>query len=60
MIGDAGFLPDPTVEGVAAALEAALSGASPPTDPSDRARQFDWDEVAEQALSFYTQVCRDG
>jgi len=56
VIGDAGYLPKPTVDDVAMALDRALSGEKPPTDPTERATQFDWDTVAEEATSVYRQA----
>jgi glycosyltransferase involved in cell wall biosynthesis len=53
VIGDAGFLAEPTVDGLAAVLERALAGQRPPVDPRVRAREFDWDRVAEDALDAY-------
>jgi glycosyltransferase involved in cell wall biosynthesis len=46
VVGDAGFLAAPTVEGVAEALERALVGERPPTDPVERAADYDWDAIA--------------
>ena len=59
VIGDAGYLTQPTVDGVAEALNTALSGERPPTDPSVRAQRFDWDEVASQAETAYRRAIRD-
>ncbi|AQL42259.1 hexosyltransferase [Halorientalis sp. IM1011] len=56
VIGDAGLLAEPTVDGVASALRSALSGERPATDPTERAELFDWDAVAEQAESVYRRA----
>jgi glycosyltransferase involved in cell wall biosynthesis len=56
VIGDAGFLAAPTVDAVATVLERALNGDRPKTDPTRRARQFDWDTVAEQAEQCYRRA----
>ncbi|RQG89705.1 glycosyltransferase family 4 protein [Natrarchaeobius chitinivorans] len=56
VIGDAGFLPSPTVEDVAAALECVLDGKRPSTNPTSRVQQFDWDTVAEQAEQCYQRA----
>jgi glycosyltransferase involved in cell wall biosynthesis len=58
VIGEAGHLVDPTVEGVAGALGAALSGERPPTSPTERASRFDWDAVAERAAAVYRRAAR--
>ncbi len=49
VVGDAGYLPVPTRKGVAAAPDAGLSGQAPTGDPRERARQFDWGKVTDQA-----------
>jgi len=59
VIGEAGFLADPTVEGVANVLERVLAGAKPTTEPRQRAQRFDWDQVAKDALDAYTAAATD-
>jgi len=56
VIGDGGLLSEPTVDGVAGALETALSGERPDTDPTARAAQYSWDKIAEQAESVYQRA----
>ncbi|QIB75512.1 glycosyltransferase family 4 protein [Halogeometricum borinquense] len=58
VIGDAGYLAEPTVESVAESLARAFEGDTPPTDPLERATRFDWDTVAEQAESAYERAMR--
>jgi glycosyltransferase involved in cell wall biosynthesis len=53
VLGDAGVLVDPDVDSIAHALTRALDGNRPPTAPTDRARRFDWDRVAADALDAY-------
>jgi glycosyltransferase involved in cell wall biosynthesis len=53
VIGDAGFLADPTPEGVAKVLSRALEGERPPVDPMERAKRYSWDRIAEDALTTY-------
>jgi glycosyltransferase involved in cell wall biosynthesis len=53
VLGDAGYLVEPTVDGVTEALDRALAGDRPPVDPTERATRFDWDTVAEQAETVY-------
>ncbi|QCW05196.1 glycosyltransferase family 4 protein [Natrinema pallidum] len=60
VIGDAGFLVSPTVDGVATALERALEGERPSTEPTIQAQQFDWDTIADQAEQCYRQAIIDG
>ena len=56
VIGDAGYLTDPTVDDVADALSRALDGYQPPTAPTTRAMRFDWDTVAEETEGVYRRV----
>ena len=56
VIGDAGYLAEPTVESLAERLERALAGQRPANDPVERAERFDWDEVATQAESAYERA----
>jgi len=53
VIDDAGFVTEPTTEALASALNRALTGDRPPTDPIQRASQYDWDEITDQAESVY-------
>lgn len=53
VISDEAFLVEPTVDALTETLDATLSGARPKTDPADHAQQYDWDAIAEQALSAY-------
>jgi len=53
VIGDAGFLVQPTVDDLGDTLRAILDGQAPPTDPVERAQQYDWDAVADQAEEAY-------
>lgn len=53
VIDGAGFLADPTVDGVSDTLQRALEGERPKKDPLERAQQFDWDVVADQAEEAY-------
>jgi glycosyltransferase involved in cell wall biosynthesis len=53
VIGSGGFLVDPDVDSLADALDRTLAGDRPPTDPTERAQQFDWDAVASRAERVY-------
>jgi len=53
VIGDAGFLVEPTVEALSTQLRAVLDDQRPPTEPVERARRYDWDTVAKQAERSY-------
>ncbi|MFD1633381.1 glycosyltransferase family 4 protein [Haloplanus ruber] len=60
VIGDAGFVVEPTVERLRETLDAVLGGRAPPRDPVERARQYDWDNVASAAAERYARVVRQG
>jgi glycosyltransferase involved in cell wall biosynthesis len=53
VIGDAGFLTDPTIDALTKTLDAAIRGELPATDPAERAQRYDWDAVADQAETAY-------
>lgn len=48
VIGDGGFLVEPTVDALATTLAAALDGAPPPQPPEKVAATYDWDVVVER------------
>ncbi|WP_245902768.1 glycosyltransferase [Salinigranum rubrum] len=56
VVDDAGYLVEPTVDGVAEALDHALSGERPPTTPTEHATRYDWDTVAKQAEEVYQRA----
>lgn len=56
VVGDAGFVTEPTVEGITGALERALDGERPPRDPVDAAEAYDWDRVTDRTESCYARV----
>lgn len=56
VIGEGGFLAEPTTTGVEAVLERALTDERPPVDPPTRAKAFDWDRVTIKALDAYTDA----
>lgn len=59
VLGDAGVCVEPTVEALAAALDAAVGGARPPASPVEHVRQYDWDAVAAQAEAAYRRAVDD-
>lgn len=56
VIGDAGFLVEPTVESVTERLDETLGGSRPTADPVGRAERYDWDAVAERAETAYQRA----
>ena len=56
VVGEGGFVTDCSVEAFADALDAALSGRTPPKDPQSVARQYDWDVLARRAERAYAEV----
>jgi len=59
VVGDAGFVTDPTVDGVVDALERALDGERPNRDPVEAARDYDWDNVAAETEALYERILED-
>jgi glycosyltransferase involved in cell wall biosynthesis len=53
VIGDGGFVAEPTADALAAVLDRALAGERPPTDPRTVAGRYDWDSIAAQAEAVY-------
>jgi glycosyltransferase involved in cell wall biosynthesis len=56
VVGDAGFVTEPTVEEISDALERALNGERPPRDPVEVARAYDWENVADRTESYYSRI----
>lgn len=56
VIGDAGFVVDPTTAAVRDVLDRALRGEQPPSDPARRARRYDWNNVASEAIEAYQRA----
>lgn len=53
VIGDAGFLVNPTVESLTETLTIVINGERPRIDSVERAQRYDWDGVADRAESAY-------
>lgn len=58
VVGDAGYLAQPTVECLAATIDSALVDTADTDAVLARARQFDWDEIAAQELDAYRSALR--
>jgi glycosyltransferase involved in cell wall biosynthesis len=56
VVGDAGFLPAPTVDAFATTLDRVLAGDRPPEDPVAAARQYDWDVIADRMAELYQET----
>ena len=56
VLGDAGFLVEPSSEKLARTLDRALRGESPTGNPLQRAQDFDWDTVATRAEAAYQRA----
>jgi glycosyltransferase involved in cell wall biosynthesis len=59
VLGNAGFLIEPTVDAITDTLARTLDGDRPRTDPIKRAKRFDWDRVAADALQAYQRAVED-
>lgn len=58
VVGDCGYLIEPTPDAIADALQSALSANQSAPDPVAHARQYDWDNVASQAERAYQSTIR--
>lgn len=56
VIGDAGFLVEPSVGALADTLRRSLDGERPSADPTARAQRYDWDNVAAEAEPAYRRA----
>ncbi|KAA9409941.1 glycosyltransferase family 1 protein [Haloarcula hispanica] len=56
VIDGAGFLVEPTIASLTETLDDILGGDRPATDPVERAQQYDWDAVADQAETVYQRA----
>lgn len=56
VIGEAGFIASPTVDSVADILMRTLDNHTPQTDPIDHVKQYDWDNIADQAATMYRRA----
>ncbi|WP_458208920.1 glycosyltransferase family 4 protein [Haladaptatus sp. NG-SE-30] len=58
VVENAGYLTEPTVDGVASALGHALNNERPVQSPTKRAEKFDWDRVAARAETVYRNTLK--
>lgn len=58
VIGDGGFLVEPTPSAFADALDRGLSGERPAIEPIEQAGRYDWDRIADQAETVYQDVAQ--
>jgi glycosyltransferase involved in cell wall biosynthesis len=56
VIGDAGFVVDPTVDALADTLDRVLAGEGPDADPLAAANQYDWDAITARAEATYRRA----
>ena len=59
VIGDAGFLAEPTTEGIVEALGRALDDERPAVAPVERAQRYDWNAVAKRAETVYQCIANE-
>lgn len=56
VLGDGGFLADPTVDDLERVLGRALDGERPPASPTTVAARYDWDVVADRMGTLLREV----
>ena len=56
VVGDAGFITQPTVHEIGQTIEQALDGNRPPADPISRAEEFDWDKIAIETEQYFEEI----
>ncbi|MFB6105986.1 MAG: glycosyltransferase family 4 protein [Halobacteriaceae archaeon] len=56
VVGEGGFVVDPTVEALSEGLARALAGARPAADPVAVARRYDWGRVTDRAEAVYARA----
>lgn len=60
VVGDGGFVTEPTASSVADAMDRALRGETPPREPVEVAAEHDWDAIAEKAERVYATILERG
>lgn len=56
IVGDGGIIVEPTIDGVANALNRALTGERPATPPTERAADYDWEVITDQTERYYKSI----
>ena len=56
VVGEGGFVTEPSVSALTDAMDRALGGEQPPRDPVEVAREYDWDAVATKAERAYRRA----
>jgi glycosyltransferase involved in cell wall biosynthesis len=56
VVGEGGFVTEPTIPALADAMDRALSGEKPPREPLAVAREYDWEVVATKAERAYRRA----
>lgn len=56
VVGEGGFVTDPSVAALAETLDAALAGQRPSEDPQRVAEKYDWDVLARQAERAFAEI----
>mgnify|MGYP006282601525 CR=1 FL=1 len=59
VVADTGVIREPTVEAFADGLDSALRGDVDRSEPEARARQFDWDLIADRAEQVYRTALQE-
>lgn len=56
VVSDAGFVTEVSVDAIADAMDRALAGERPATDPVERAHRYDWDAIARREGELYRKI----
>ncbi|WP_433630310.1 glycosyltransferase family 4 protein [Halomicrococcus sp. NG-SE-24] len=59
VVKNAGFVTAPTVNAIANAIDRAIKGEEPPTDPISRAKKFDWDRIAIETEEYFQTIAKN-
>ena len=56
VVGEAGFVVQPTADAITVRLDDSLAGKRPARDPVPAAREYSWDRVTDQTEAYYRRL----
>jgi len=56
VVGDAGFVTEPSTESIADTLEKVLAGKQPNRNPIEVAKQYDWEFITDATIEYYSTL----